>query len=181
MTNSIFDTLELEAFKKGITPRTKESIAWFRRKAQAMFNSRSPSRSTLMNDPNLTLTQRPKGDGNMYMFFYDPKHKATLPYYDAFPLIFMTGPAKGGFYGLNLHYLPPVLRAKVLDSVLNGTGGVPSKYIKPMIKHYLFSHVRSRLARVESSEYEIAAFLPTADFKKANKSQVYRESRKKML
>ena len=55
----------------------------------------------------------------MNMFFYDPKHKDTLPYYDRFPLSVIIGPAKGGFYGLNLHYLPPVLRAKMLDALMD--------------------------------------------------------------
>ena len=31
--SSLFQQLEIEAFRAGITPRTKESIAWFRRKA----------------------------------------------------------------------------------------------------------------------------------------------------
>ena len=179
---SIFDTLELEAFKKGITPKTKESIAWFKKKAAIIYNSQPIPRNALMKDPNLTLSNKPKGKGsaNMFMFFYDPKHKKTLPYYDSFPLVLLMSSAPGGFYGLNLHYLPPALRATVLDSVLGGGGTVPEKYIKPMIKRYLFSHVRSRFARVEEAEYEIAAFLPTADFQKANKSRVYADSRKKM-
>lgn len=178
---SIFDTLELEAFKKGITPRTKESIDWFKKKAAVMYNSRPIPRNALMKDPNLTLTNKPTGKSNMFMFFYDPKHKETLPYYDSFPLVLMMSRAPGGFYGLNLHYLPPALRAKVLDSVLGGDGQVPARFIKPMIKRYLFSHVRSRFARVEEAEYEIAAFLPTADFQKSDKATVYADSKRKML
>jgi hypothetical protein len=42
------------------------------------------------------------GVGSMQMFFYDPKTKETLPYYDTFPLVVVVGPAEGGFYGLNL-------------------------------------------------------------------------------
>ena len=56
--------------------------------------------------------------------YYDAKHKATLPYYDGFPLILMLGPAKGGFMGLNLHYLPPVVRARLLDAVLAEKGSI---------------------------------------------------------
>ena len=52
------------------------------------------------------------------MYFYDPKHKETLPYYDRFPLIIMVGPAPRGFIGLNLHYLPLATRAKFLDALL---------------------------------------------------------------
>ena len=32
--------------------------------------------------------------GSMQMFFYDPKTKDTLPYYDKFPLAIIVGPAK---------------------------------------------------------------------------------------
>jgi hypothetical protein len=72
----------------------------------------------MMNDKeNIVNTIDEKSIGKMYTFFYDPKHKETLPYYDLFPLIFVVGPAAGGFLGINLHYLPPVLRAKLMDSL----------------------------------------------------------------
>ncbi len=115
--SNLFQTLELEAFRKGITPRTKESRDWFRKKAQQM---RRVNRNELMNEDEIKLRNR-FGMGNMYMFFYDPKTKDTLPYYDAFPLVIPIEPAEGGFYGLNLHYLPPVLRAKFLDALLDIT------------------------------------------------------------
>jgi hypothetical protein len=115
----------------------------------------------------------------MYMYFYDAKHKDTLPYYDAFPLTIPIGPAPGGFYGLNLHYLPLPLRAKALDALL-GEGGLPQKYIAPMIHRYLFSQVKSRFALVEKPEWEIATFLPTADFQGAKKNAIYKDSRSKM-
>ena len=55
------------------------------------------------------------------MFFYDAKHRDTLPYWDAFPLVIAVGTAKGGFYGMNLHYLEIPLRAKFLDELMNIT------------------------------------------------------------
>jgi len=51
------------------------------------------------------------------------------------------------------------------------------KYFKPCVKHYLSKHLRSRLALVEAPEWEIATFLPTADFQKASKTQVWKDSR----
>ncbi len=174
---NIFQKLELEAFRAGITPRTRESIDWFRRKASAMGRV---SRSALMKEEPVELKNK-SVVGNMYMFFYDPKHKKTLPYYDGFPLIIMMGPAKGGFMGLNLHYLPPVVRARVLDAVLTGGGGkIPSQFVAPAMKHYLFGHVKSRFAEVDKPEWEIATFLPMADWNKASANQVYRDSRKKL-
>ncbi len=52
------------------------------------------------------------------------------------------------------------------------------KYYKPCVKHYLTSNIRSRLALVPAPEWEIATFLPTADFQKGSKAQVYKDSRK---
>ena len=184
-SESLFRELEIEAFRAGITPRTKESIRWFQDKARQMFRGRVvKNRLEVMQDDALELRRKPvtrtRGPvGQMYMFFYDPKHKKTLPYYDGFPLIIMMGPAKGGFMGLNLHYLPPALRAKVLDAVLANNGSIPSRFLAPAMKHYLFKHVRSRFAEVEKPEWEIATFMPTADWNKSSANKVYRDSRKK--
>jgi len=192
MTN-IFQKLEYEAFRAGITPRTKESMDWFRRKAQAMGRV---NRNALMREDPVEL--RSRGIiGNMYMYFYDPKTKDTLPYYDSFPLTIVVGPAPGGFYGLNLHYLPPILRARMLDGLIDITNNKSYddttkfqvryntlkrasslKYYKPCFKHYLNEHVKSRFAYVPPPEWEIATFLPTADFQKSGRSTVYKDSRK---
>jgi hypothetical protein len=134
----------------------------------------------------------------MQMFFYDPKHKDKLPYYDLFPLIVVVGPAEGGFYGLNLHYLPPILRAKMLDSLMDTANMKATddakfqitykklqavsnlKYYEPCFKHYLTKHVKSKFAEVPMPEWEIATFLPTAQFRKANSKKVYADSRKRI-
>ena len=135
--------------------------------------------------------------GRLNMFIYDPKLKKKLPYYDTFPLVIPVEPAKGGFRGLNLHYLPPVLRAKFLDALLDTTNNkkydettrfnltynflksaAKYRYFKPCIKHYLLEHVKSRFAEVASPEWEIATFLPIARWKKESANRVYSESRR---
>lgn len=190
--SNLFQTLELEAFRKGITPRTKESRDWFRKKAQTL---RRVNRNQLMRSEQLDLTAR-FAPGAMCMFFYDPKTKDKLPYYDKFPLAIVVDKAEGGFYGLNLHYLPPTLRAKFLDGLLDNLSdkryddntkiavsyqylkkASSMKYFKPCFKHYLTDHVRSRFAVVPAPEWEIATFLPTADWQKGSASAVYRDSR----
>ena len=95
--SKIFQNLELQAFRAGITPRTKESRRWFQNKIK---NIRSVKREELMDEDPLKKTGQ-EVVGNMYMFFYDPKFKndrKKLPYYDAFPLVVVVGPAKDGFY-----------------------------------------------------------------------------------
>lgn len=195
--SNLFQTLELEAFKAGINPRSEESRAWFRKKAQEL---RRINRTALMQEDELKLVNRQNPlIGSMNMFFYDPKHKETLPFYDRFPLAIIVGPAEKGFYGLNLHYLPPVLRAKFLDGLLDLASNKrydektkfqltynalqsssKMRFFKPCFKHYLTAHVKSRLARVPAPEWEIATFLPTASWENASQATVYRNSRKKI-
>jgi len=192
--SNLFAKVERDAFRAGINPRTEQSRQWFRQKLSSMGKI---NRNSLMKDEQLTLKNKTATSiGSMNMFFYDPKHKDKLPYYDRFPLSIIVGPAPGGFYGLNLHYLPPVLRAKMLDALMDITsnkrfddstkfkmsyelltGTAKLKFYKPCFKHYLFKHVRSRLARVAAPEWEIATFLPTADWE-GSQSQVYKDSRR---
>jgi hypothetical protein len=190
---NLFKQLELEAFRAGINPRTRQSIDWFRKKAQRL---RVGNRSNIMNEDPLQLKAR-QVPGSMFMYFYDPKYKQTLPYYDSFPLTIVVDSAPGGFYGLNLHYLPPLLRARFLDTLLDNTNNMSydestrfvlnyellkksarMRYFKPCYKHYLTEHVRSRFAYVPPPEWEIAAFLPMADWQKGSSQRVYRDSRK---
>lgn len=190
---NLFQKLEIQAFRAGITPRTAESREWFRKKAQAL---RRINRETLMKDDALRLTKE-NLPGSMVMYFYDPKHKETLPYYDKFPLVFIVGSAKGGFHGLNLHYLPPILRAKLLGKLIdlkNNNAYNESTRLKlsyeliskssqykefaPCFKHYLTAHVKSRFAMVPAAEWEIATFLPMAQWEKSSSNQVYKQSRK---
>ena len=51
------------------------------------------------------------------------------------------------------------------------------RFFKPCYKRYLSAHVKSRFAYVSPTEWEIATFLPTADWRKSNASSVYKDSR----
>lgn len=190
--SNLFQKLGYEAFRAGVTPRTKESMTWFRQKAHRI--RRVNRREIMKEDPiELRNTFRP---GNMFMFFYDPKTKDTLPYYDKFPLVIVVGKAEGGFYGLNLHYVSPLLRAKLLSALMDNTNNTKYdettrfkinyamlnrtsklRFYKPCFKHYLLDNVRSRLAHVPAPEWEIATFLPMADWKKSRASAVYKLSK----
>ena len=191
MADSFFEKLQLQAFRAGVQPRSDESQKWFRNKLK---NIGQINRQKLLRDSALERVSRPRM-GDMYIFFYDPKHKETLPYYDTFPLIIMVEKAPGGFYGLNMHYLPPVLRAKLFDGLVKSDERYDEntrfraryrllqsvrklRYFKPCFKHYLTRHVEGRISKVEAPEWEIALFMPTQRFKKATATQVYADSRK---
>jgi hypothetical protein len=189
---SLFDTLELQAFRAGITARTEASKKWFQANVKKLGQV---NRTSLLKDDALDPVTKTLF-GNMYMYFYDPKHKDTLPYYDRFPLVLMVEPAPGGFYGLNLHYLNPRVRAKFLDELMKTApkkitdksriraqykllqSSKKFKEFKPCFKHYLTAHVKSKIVRVPMAEWEIAIFLPTEQFVKKGKSAVWAESNK---
>jgi len=113
MAAYIFDNILVQGVRQGKIPaRTADARDWFRDTAK---NTRvSPNR--LIEGNKSKLTSRTEV-GNMYLFQYDAKHKAKLPYFDSFPLIFKVDDYDDGFLGINLHYLPPRLRARLMDAL----------------------------------------------------------------
>ena len=132
--------------------------------------------------------------GRLNMFFYDPKLKAKLPYYDRFPLVLPLENYSDGFLGLNFHYLPIPLRMRLLDRVVDFSNNTKFdestrlnvsynqlknvRLIRPTIKRYLAGKVKSRFRRVDADEFTVATLLPVARFKKGSQAEVYRDSRK---
>ena len=117
----------LKGVRQGQIPaRTQAARDWYRNKARGV-RSAAAYPSNLLSDME---TKKRVRIGRMYHFKYDPKGAKTLPYYDAFPLIFMVGPAPGGFYGINLHYLPPQLRARLMDSLYDITNNQTEEVIR---------------------------------------------------
>ena len=127
------------------------------------------------------LAKRPH-EGFLNMYIYAPKLKDKLPYYDTFPLIMYLKPAEKGFYGLNFHYLPYALRARLLDAAgqneLNVNEVIKSRLTKPTIKRYLFGYLRSMCLRIEPEDNLTAIMLPVQRFKKASTATVWADSRK---
>lgn len=175
--------------------RTDQARQWFKDQAQKIrtVDTQKLLVKSRENARNNVLT------GQMYLFAYDPKHKDTLPYYDRFPLIFPIKRVPGGILGINMHYLPIVLRAKLMDNlydlvnndsfdettrlklsynILNSAAKF--RYFKPCIKHYLNNQIDSRFIYIPPEEWEIALFLPLHKFKNATAAEVYKDSRNKI-
>lgn len=191
---TVFDSIITQGVRAGQIPaRTQQAREWFRDTADKINRV---NENQLMRGDGARLVTRPIV-GSMYMFFYDPKHKETLPYYDRFPLVFPFRRVSGGFLGINLHYLPLQFRAKMMDGLYdyaNNTRYDEStkiklnyallqsisklRYFKPCVKHYLDAHVKSRFMYVYPSEWDIALFLPTERFQKATKTQVWAETKR---
>ena len=193
MVSKVFDEILAQGVRAGQIPaRTQQSRDWFR----------TTARRTRVTPQSVIRGERARYKnrvtmGKMYLFNYDPKHKDTLPYYDRFPLIFPVDKAPGGFYGINMHYLPHVLRARLMDAlyslsrdqrydertrlrlsydILNGM--TKYKAFRPTFKRYLSNHVRSRFIEITSSEWDIALMMPLQKFAKASSSKVWSDSRK---
>ena len=148
-----------------------KSFDWYRKQVNSMT---TPGAKSLINKGKATL--RPKY-GVMNLFGYDPKYKATLPYYDKFPLIFPIEPAKGGFIGINFHYLPFGARVAFLKQLSKYASDnnfdrktrymidwVNNPYFRKTTKRYLNSQVRTSFLNVPADEMAIAIFLPVARF-----------------
>ena len=189
----LLDRIKSSLAKEGLNIRSNAARDWLRAKIKTL----NPTRQALLSDK-----QRLKGGaiiGRMYFFFYDPKTKDTLPYYDRFPLVLPIEQYQDGFLGLNLHYLHPKQRIILLDKlseyasnskydtttklrlsydVLRRSSSI-SEHI-PCVKKYLFSHVESRFLEIAADEWDIAALLPMESFVGASTGKVYAESRKKI-
>ena len=172
---SVFDTIRQAAGDRDL------SINWYKKKVADLSNRISAAR--LMRDGTL---KRAPSFNKLHFFRYDPKLKATLPYYDTFPLVMPIQSAAGGFLGINFHYLPIPLRMRLLETLdKRGFRGDYSKLknireVKPTIKHYLRQQFRSGFLELEEDDYAPSIFMPVAQFRKASASQVWRDSRRKI-
>lgn len=177
--NKIKKSLKQSSFEKTI--QSKKSLDWFLN-ALKRINAQA-------KDERFTI-------GKMYIFAYDPKTKNALPYYDNFPLILALKMEKDGFLGINLHYIPPEMRAQFLINLLPlANVGAKSNEItrlkitydilnsisnlrafKPCLKKYVYSNVKSRILTVNSEEWSNVIHLPTERFQKESKETVWANS-----
>ena len=193
----LFDDILNKGVRSGQVPaRTDAARKWYRDTAKEyksvkenqFFGGKNKDR--MMGRPLL---------GGMYMMLYDAKTKAKLPYYDKMPLIFPYRRVPGGFMGLNMHYLPLQLRAKLMDALYDTANNTSydettrlkisykildkaAKYkaFQPCLKRYLNSQVQSKFMYIYPSEWDIALFLPTERFVGATKATVFADSRRQI-
>ena len=189
---TLIDRISDSLAKEGYKPRSTKARDWLRAKVKDL----NPSQSSLMRDRERLRSNTIVG--KMYFYFYDPKTKEELPYYDRFPLVLPVEPYDDGFLGLNLHYIHPKQRITLLDKLTDYAMNknfdektrlrLSYQTLKsstrlfestPCIKRYLFSHVRSRFLEISASEWDIAVMLPVESFVGATTSKVYADSRKK--
>jgi len=180
---NIFDPL------KDLQDNQLKSARWYRNAASLIADKATQTK--LMREGK--LNGRPSA-GRMNMFVYDAKTKAKLPYWDAFPLVLPVDTFRGGFVGLNFHYLPYGVRFKLLEQLQsyasNGKFDSSTKLqvgysnlkgqsiIKPAVKKYLWRQVRSNFRRIDVDEMAIACYLPVADFQGSTLGRVFAAARR---
>ena len=176
----------IESVLKAAKGRPK-STQWFRDKIKEFG---TPTSSNLLRDGKRTSTPT---FGLLNMFIYDPKLKDKLPYYDTFPLVLPIENYSNGFLGINMHYLSMPIRIRLLDRLVDYSNN--DKFdkstelrvdysrlkridlIKPCLKRYLASNVRTEFRKVEADEFMVATLLPVQRFKKQSDSHVFAKSR----
>lgn len=118
--------------------------------------------------------------GDLVMFYYMPKHKDTLPYYDVFPCSQIISVNNNSILGINYHYLHPTQRAGLLDIVssygdkVNWRAVAKAPNIEPTVHKYLYSHIKSKMLKIDEESYEYAVMMPMEQFRKKNKKQVWK-------
>lgn len=172
-----------------------KSAGWFAKEQAKIVNYRITPQRLISNDTSMhkkTITV-----GKMYCFLYDAKTKDTLPYFDKFPLVFIWRANKTHFWGLNLHYLPPYFRAKLLDALLSFKtnskfdystklkfnyalldGVAKYRFAKPAVKQYLFTQMRSPLVEIPAFDWFSAMMIAPPRFTKSQE-KVWMDSLRK--
>ena len=167
--------------------KTRNARDWFQRRARAL-KSELRNKFTQVDTADEFYAKSRKtskksiGPGSMFAYFYDPKYKKELKYYDRFPLVLVFDFKPNGFIGCNFHYLPPLLRAKLMDEIdkskgINWKALSRIKEVKPTVKRYVYKHISSKVVAIDDDERELALFLPTERFKKESKLVVWGDSR----
>ena len=169
---------------KGLSPpklNQSDALLWFTDQIQLLKKLKKPS---IKFEP-----------GRLFFYYYDPKLKFELPYYDRFPLVIPLEIYNDGFLALNLHYLPfnyrkifleklanlsvknkdhDIERYRVSYDILKISSNIPE--FKPCLKRYLFSHINSRILPIQPNQWQSALFLPVQKFVKKPSNYVWNES-----
>ena len=181
---------------KTLPTRMKEARDWVTKNANAAM--KSPT-AIIKKAPSGQAARAPNDSilGSMVLFQYEATTAKNLPYWDRFPLVFPFELTGDGMYGINMHYLPPMMRAKLMDSLMTIAdsptidaktklnlsyttlqSAARNRYFQPCVKRYLNSGLASRMVVIPATEWNLALFLPLERFQKASAAQVYKDSQR---
>jgi hypothetical protein len=186
----LLDKISKDLNATGYRNRSTQARSWLQGKVREL----GASRGAIVNDSKRSTAGAYMG--KLYFFFYDPKTKEQLPYYDRFPLVLPIEQYGDGFLGINFHYLPMNLRVVLMDKLydlvsndkFDETTRIKASYallsgasryreIQPCVKRYLGNHVQSKFIEIEANMWDTAIFLPVESFAKASAGRVWSDSR----
>ena len=192
INEGFLDKLKTAIKTSSVRGKARAAGDWFKEKVKQAGASARMRAVT----PTQLLRRQPEENiilGKMFFYKYDPKWAKKLPYLDMYPLVFPFEKVSRGFYGINLHYIPPKDRAVLMDQLNKFANN--KKYDKstrleltynllkgygravPCVKRYLRDHVISETVRIDADEWEIAIFLPVERFQKESAATVWKDSK----
>jgi hypothetical protein len=196
MSTYVFQLIAKNGRSAGINTMDVATAREWYRKAARSVQEINVNKLHASNQSRLFSRFGPEDIGTMIMYFYDAKLKEVLPYWDQFPLVYPIEMYDDGFLGINLHYLPHMLRAKLMDALYTTAITKKDKIqrlkisyqilasakkfanFRPCIKRYLSGHIRSRFFYVDPAEWDMALMLPLQRFVGATDQKVWQDSRK---
>jgi hypothetical protein len=187
-------TLAEEKKQAGHKTMSKDAVTWLQKKINEI---KRPSNipNTIKSEVNRYKQPGQLRIGMLYCYYYDPKTKDDLPYWDRFPMVLVLEKYNDGFLGLNLHYLPVKYRVAFLQKLmkyaqLTQEGDIKRMRIsydilmatkryaefRPCLKRYLYNHLRSRVLMIEPQEWDVATMLPIQQFRGAKPQTIWQDS-----
>lgn len=156
-----------------------KSLAWFAEQTRRL-GDRVSVNSLLQNSQRKTAQLIP---GKLYLYLYDAKHAATLPYFDQFPLCIPFARDSETFTGLNLHYINYKMRFILLKNLTDFATDKKlsdktklimswdlikgaSKYgpCKAAVHKYRFDHVQTQYLEIPPTQWFTALLMPVERF-----------------
>jgi hypothetical protein len=196
MTTSKLTEIASQRSQADMNLLSRESTKWLQNIISEIRNPRTIANQMVRERSRQTSSIK---IGKLYSFYYDPKTKDDLPYYDVFPLVLVLETYPDGFLGLNLHYLPyqyrvaflnkllqyavlknddEIMRLRVSYDILSASRRF--KEFRPCIKKYLYGQLQSKVLTILPNEWEVASLLPVQQFRKAKTQTVWAESMKEI-
>ena len=186
---SMLDVFEKHKYDPSIVTKSR---TWFRQQTTLLRKEGIKPARMYQHSGTYTTNVKP---GNLYMFFYDPKTKDKLPYYDTFPLVFPFAKTENGFMGLNLHYLSYRFRIVLLDNLLKfkNTKGIDEttrlklswnllqgiskhRLVEPCVKSYLTDHLVTQMKIITPTDWTTALMMPVESFRKATTTDIWKNT-----
>lgn len=179
------EAILINSFRQSMREKIRNEGAAANNKSEKWF------KTTIANGVRGHKVTRPE-TGKLYAFIYDAKHKATLPFWDKYPLIIFLGTSKSKvskttlMHGLNLHYVPPKARQQFLEELLKNYSSTDQianntklnidwtkvkgfRGADKMIKAYLPDHVKGVFMEIKPSDWANVVMMPLQSFQSGGK------------